>query len=213
METLVEVIEDKLIIVLARFQMSNLEECIKHRSEVVHTVLECLDSFCPRVSVTESFIDASSPLRYPFALNLDKRCCTVRDLAQAIVSNCANPSVVLSGSGKIVPAERFLSLEPYTEIEPHALWELWDISDNFLSKLVKKASDKLNWFARLFNNSAKIPSSKDDLYHELLQWRGDKMTYKDLRQIMDQYSVFAGRNLLVSTRKPNLPIIYFIYHN
>ena len=78
-------------------------------------------------------MDVSSPLRYPFALNSDKKC-TVRDLAQALVSNCANPSVILSGSGKIVPgrivpgkivpAERFLSFEPYTEIEPLTLQEL-----------------------------------------------------------------------------------------
>ena len=207
METLVEVIEDKSVLVITRFQMSNLDKCIKHRSEVIHTVLECLDRFCPRVSVTELFIDASSPLQFPFALNSDKRFCTVQDLAQAIVSNCESPSVVLSGSGKTVPAERFLSFEPYTEIESLILQELWDknnqdklISDNFLSKLVRKASNKLSWFAKLFNNSANIPSSKDDLFHELIKWRDNKttVTYKDFHQKLDEYSLFAGRNILVS---------------
>ena len=116
-ETLVEVIADKSVIVLTRFQAPNLERCIKHRSEVIHTVLECLGTFCPRVSVAESFIDATSPLTYPLALD-SKTVCTVQDLAQAIVSNCVNPSVVLSGSGKIVPVDRFLPFEPYTELEP-----------------------------------------------------------------------------------------------
>ena len=206
METLVEVIEDKSVIVMARFQMSNLEKCIKHRSEVIHTVLECLDRFCPRVSTTESFIDASSPLKFPFALNSDRTLCTVQDLAQAMVGNCVSPSVVLSGCGKTVPAERFLSFEPYTEIEPLVLQELWDvnnedkiISDNFLSKFVRKSSSsKLNWFTKIFNNSANIPSNKDELFHELCKWRGSEMIYKHFHQKLDQYSVFAQRNVLVS---------------
>ena len=204
METLVEVIEDKSVIVLTRFQAPNIEKCIKHRSEVIHTVLECLDRFCPLVSVTELFIDASSPLTYPLALN-SKTVCTVQDLAHAIVSNYTNPSVVLSGSGKTIPVDRFLSFEPYTELEPLTLQELLDknnenkiISDNFLSKFMKKAAYKLNWFAKLFNDSAKLPSSRDDLYHELLKWRNDKVTYKQLCQKLDKSSVFAGRNILVS---------------
>ena len=65
METLVEVIKDKSVVVISRYQTSNLEKCLKHRSEVIHTVLECHNRFCPRVSVTESFVDAFSPLRYP----------------------------------------------------------------------------------------------------------------------------------------------------
>ena len=206
METLVEVIEDKSVIVMAQFQTSNLEKCMKHRSEVIRTVLECLDRFCPRVSTTESFIDASSPLKFPFALNSDRTLCTVQDLAQAMVGNCVSPSVVLSHSGKTVPAERFLSFEPYTEIEPLVLQELWDannedkiISDNFLSKFVKKASSsKLNWFTKIFSDSGDIPINKDDLFHKLLKRRGSEMTYKYLRQKLDQYSVFAGRNVLVS---------------
>jgi hypothetical protein len=208
METLVEVIEEKSVIVICRFQTANLEKCLKHRSEVIHTVLECLNKFCPRVSMAESFINASSPLRYPFGLNSDNRFCTAHDLSQAIISNCESPLVVLSGSGKTVPAERFLSFEPYTEIEPLTLQKLWDennenkiISDYFLLKFVRKASSKLYWFANLFSDSAKLPSSKDDLYHELLKWKDNKMTYKQFRQKLDQYSVFAGRNVLVSIAK------------
>ena len=203
METLVEVIEDKYVVVISRFQRANLEKCLKHRSEVIHTILECHNRFCPRVSVAELFIDASSPLRYPFDLNSGNRFCTVHDLSQAFVlSNCESPLVVLSGSGKTVPAERFLLFEPYTEIEPLTLQKLWDsnnenkiISDDFLLEF---ASNKPNWFTNLINDSAKLPSSKDDLYRILLKWKDNKMTYKHFRQEFDKCSVFAGRNVLVS---------------
>ena len=208
METLVEVIDDKAVLVISRFQTSNLEKCLKHRSEVICTVLECHNRFCPRVSVAESFIDVSSPLKYPFSLSSNNRPCAVHDLSQALVSSCESPLVVMSGSGKTIPAERFLSFEPYAEIDPLTLQELWNknnenkiISNFFLLKFVKKASSKLNWFAYLLSDSATLPSSMDELYHELLKWKDNKMTYKQFRQKLDQYSVFTGRNVLVSVTK------------
>ena len=74
------------------------------------------------------------------------------------------------------------------------------ISDNFLLEF---ASSKLNWFASLISDSAKIPISDDDLYHELLKWKENKRTYKHFRQELDKYSVFMGRNILVSCTKQN----------
>jgi hypothetical protein len=206
METLVEIIEDKSVIVITRFQTSNLEKCLKHRSEVIHTVLECLDRFCPRVSVAESFIDASSPLRYPSTLNFDKTFCSVQALAESIVSN--EPSVVLS-CGKTVPAERFLLFESYAEMEPLTVMELWDennenkiISDYFLLKFVQKTTDELSYLIKAVSGSSTTRTSENQLYQDLLRWRDsdktNKKTYKQLRQTVDQYSVFAGRNVLVS---------------
>jgi hypothetical protein len=206
METLIEIIEDKSVIVITRFQTSNLEKCLKHRSELIHTVLECLNRFCPQVSVAESFIDASSPLRYPSTLNVDKTFCSVQALAESIVSN--EPSVVLS-CGKTVPAERFISFEQYTEMEPLIVMELWDennenkiISDNFLLKFVQKAIDELSYLIKAISGSLTTSTGETQLYQDLLRWRDsdktNKKTYKQLRQAVDQYSVFAGRNVLVS---------------
>jgi hypothetical protein len=202
MDVLVEVTDNKSVTLIARFGTSNLLKSINQRSEVILTILECVKQFCPRVETVESFIDSSSALQYPLDLNSDRTLCSVRDLSEALVSSCECPSVVLSDSGKSIPAESFLSHEPYSEMEPQLLQELWDknneISDAFLAKFVKKiSSSKLNWFINIFNDSASVPSSKDDLSHELIKWRGNKRTYKDFRHQLDKYSVFAGRNILV----------------
>ena len=103
----------------------------------------------------------------------------------------------MSGSGKTVPAERFLSFEPYAEIEPLTLQELWDSkNENKIYILLEFASSKLNWFANLISDSAKTPISDNDLYHELLKWKDNKMTHKHFRQELDKYSVFTGRKLM-----------------
>ena len=214
MDVLVEVNDSKSVIVMARFDhgTSNLLKCIKHRSEIIQTVLECIKQFCPRIKTTESFIDSSSALQYPFALNLDKTHCIVKDICEALASNCECPSVVLSDSGKSMSAEKFLSFEPYSEIALSTLYELWDkeaennvVSEDFTVRFFRHASSKLaEWFVRIFIESADIPSSRDDLIHELIKWRDndttEQKTYKDLRQRLDQYSVFAGRSILVNSK-------------
>jgi ankyrin repeat protein len=203
MDVLVEVTDNKSVTLIARFGTSNLLKSINQRSEVILTILECVKQFCPRVETVESFIDSSSALQYPLDLNSDRTLCSVRDLSEALVSSCECPSVVLSDSGKSIPAESFLSNEPYSEIEPQLLQVLWDmgnesnmISDTFLSRFVKKSLSKLNWFVNIFNDSASVPSCKDDLK----QWRDSEKTNKDFRHKLDKYSVFAGRNILVSIR-------------
>ena len=113
-------------------------------------------------------------------------------------------------SGKSISAESFLSFEPYAEIEATTLEQLLDknndnkvVSDVFLSKLVKKVSSNLPLLIKIFNEEAHIPCSKDDLYQEILNWRDSSIaepkTYSQLRNKFDQHSVFAGRNVLVST--------------
>ena len=207
MDVLVEVTDNKSVTLMARFGTANLMKCINQRSEVILTILECIKQFCPRVVTTESFIDSSSALQYPLALNSDRTLCSVQELSEALVSSCECPSVVLSGCGKSIPAKIFLSYEIYSEMEPQLLQVLWDkgneselISDIFLSRFVKKSSSKLNWLVKIFNESASVPSSKDDLSYELMKWRGNKKTYKDFRHKLEQYSVFAGRNILVSIK-------------
>ena len=206
MDVLVEITDNNSVILMARFGTSNLLKCLNQRSEVILTISGCVNQFCPRVQTIELFIDSSSALQYPLALNSDRTLCSVQDLSEALVSSCECPSIiVLSDYGRSIPAERFLSHEPYTEIEPQLLQVLWDkdnenkiISDSFLSRFIKKSSKKLNWFVNIFDESANVPSSKDDFSHELMKWRDNKKTYRDFRHKLDQCSVFAWRNILVS---------------
>ena len=205
MDVLVEVADNKSVTVIARFANDNLLKCIQHRSEIILTILECINQFCPRIETIESFIDSSSGIQYPFDLN-DKLQCTVQDLCEALTSDCEHPSVVLSDSGKSVPAERFLSFEPYTEVPLPTLCELFDkntenevVPEHNFIKGVASTSKLIELFVQIVSSeSADILSSKD--YHVTFQ-KDDanikQMTYKHLRRRLDQYSVFAGRNILV----------------
>ena len=213
MQTLVEVTSDnKSVALLTRFCKENFVRCIQHRSEVIGIILQCIKQFCPRVSTLESYVCSSSPLRYPLNLscNAELNICTLQKLATAVVSDYVCPSVVLQCN--TIPAKDFLSFEPYLEMKLSTIHELWDekndkevMSERFLSRFAQQATDKLISFIKVFTGSSDSSISDDQLYQNLLKWRdGDannKKTYRDLRQIIDQYSVFAGRNVLVSVIK------------
>jgi hypothetical protein len=72
------------------------------------------------------------------------------------------------------------------------------ISESFLSALVQRRTNEFISFIKTLTGS----SGDDQLYQDLLRWRNsdktNERTYKELRQVVDQYSVFAGRNVLVS---------------
>jgi hypothetical protein len=201
MQTLVEVLPDnKSVLFLARFQKDDLFKCVHHRSEVISTILQCKEQFCSRVQTTELFLDSSSPLRYPVNFLNELNICTVQNLATAIVSDSKSRSVVLQCT--TIPAKAFVSFEPYLEMQLCTIQELCDkenekqvISESFLSALLQQGT---NEFIKILIGS----SSDDQIYQDLLRWRNsdktNKKTYKELRQLVDQYSVFAGRNVLVS---------------
>ena len=219
MDTLVEIVDNKSVVVIVRFKSSHLSKCIEQRSQVLHTVLECVEEFCPRMSRAESFIETTScsALKYPIHLNSWGSTCSISDLAEALVINCENPSVVLSESGKSVSAQSFVSFEPYAEIEASILQELWDnnndnkaVPNAFVSRLIEKLShDKIKLLIRVFNEAACVPVDstciKDYLFQKIVNWRDksetELRTYKDLREKLNSHSVFAGRNILVSIHK------------
>ena len=215
MQTLVEVTSDnKSVTLLARFRKVNLLQCIQHRSNVIDTILHCKEQFCPRVQTTESFVDSSSPLQYPLNTLNEVSICTLQDLATAVVNES---SVVLQCDE--IDAENFLSFEPYLEMKSSTIYELWDeknekkvISERFLSTFAEQASEKLTLLIEVLIEKSASSTRDDQLYQNLLKWRDGDMnnqkTYRDLRQIVDQYSVFAGRNVLVSTdsSQPCMPL-------
>jgi hypothetical protein len=110
-----------------------------------------------------------------------------------------------------IPAKAFVSFEPYLEMQLCTIQELCDkenekqvISESFLSILVQQGTNELISFIKTLIGS----SGDDQLYQDLLRWRNsdntNEKTYKELHQLVDQYSVFTGRNVLVNYKKIKL---------
>ena len=76
------------------------------------------------------------------------------------------------------------------------------ISDSLLSRFFQKTTDELRSLIKTFTGSLTSSTSDDQPYQDLLRWRDsggtNKRTYKELCKCLDEYSIFAGRNVLVS---------------
>ena len=209
-ETTVEVIKQNTVVSLAISCLTDKEvECVEHRSQVIKSILVAKEELCHAVAIHESFIDPST--HQPFS---------ICELAEAILEN---QSVLVSQPGqKMVEIDQLLYFEPYTCLSEEMLRELVAESENSSDKLVSEAFvDKVGKIShtkvdqlkqalginstKFLNVLARAPPFQRDqpeyqckLVFQVWKESTQSPTYRALRSALDKYSVFNGRNILVS---------------
>ena len=106
-----------------------------------------------------------------------------------------------------------LLFEPYANLNVNILQQLFSdetkvVSDKFLYTVAEHIHYKKDFFRDMLKPShaqleekinKEAPDGQCKQFMCMLQcWRGDSGTYQSLRVTLDQFSVFAGRNPLVS---------------
>ena len=209
-ETTVEVIEQNTVVSLIINCLIDKEmECVEHRSQVINSILEAKEELCRAVETDESFIDSNN--HQPFS---------ICELADAILKN---ESILVSQRGqKMVEIDQLLYFEPYNCLSGKILRELVAESENSSDKLVSEAfvdgvgkisrrkMDQLKQVLGIDSTKfqaalARAPPFQRDQpeYQSKLAfqvWKESTQSppHRALRSALDKYSVFNGRNLLVS---------------
>ena len=216
-EALVEVVENsRRVNVMLRCRKDADLKCAQLRSAVIAKVLEAKKEFCPKISVTESFVTPTDAACYPLKPSEDALI-TATEVAKVIVAR-AEYVTTRSGKTKAVNLNDLLRFEPYTDIGEHLLHRLFSeqnlqdsdtIPDEYFLHVSDRIHHKLDHFIILFETSStqldlrmeRRPSGSPLKMVEVLRmWRekhGSKGTYQTLRSELDQFSIFAGRNPLV----------------
>ena len=205
--TLVEFKDNsKTVVVAMRCRQDNVTKCLQLRSQVIQKVLATLREFCPKVVTTESFIDPSELSQYPLKGTSELTLFPLSAVAKSVV---AGKSSVVSMSVKSLSLESLLLFEPYADLGEPILRKLFseekqrliifsiadcipDKNTEMIKKIFKPSPTQLR--ERMSGGSIASP-----VYHVLDMWRDScEGTYQCLREKLDQFSVFAGRNPLVS---------------
>ena len=204
-ETLVEVVEQNRVVVLMRCPEVK-SECLQLRSLLIQKVLAAAREFCSKVSTVESFINPSDTTQYPLKPTSQLALYNISDVATAVAKGV--PAVV-NDSGTSVFLDSLLSFEPYADLGEANLRELFseekqrliifsiadcipDENTEMIKKIFKPSPTQLR--ERMSGGSIASP-----VYHVLDMWRDScEGTYQCLREKLDQFSAFAGRNPLVS---------------
>ena len=203
-KVLVEVIDKKKVIVLFQSHVFSTS-VLELRSLVIQKVRDAVFEFCPKVDTRELFIrpyDVTYPL-------ITATTFSIKSLAVSIVDQ--DLCVISTSNTVTLPVHDLLPVEVYANLGTNILQAFFNendavhkqvVSNQFLSSLTSIWS-KNPKLVDIISSAISQPipqTSAINLEAALKSWRdGNDGTYKSLREILDQLSVFAGMNPLVST--------------
>ena len=184
-------------------------ECTRYRSQVVKYILDAKDELCPTVTVRESLI-------HPDCLatrDIDSQhTFSIAEVAKALAED--KPFVVSQPGGKMVRIDDLLYFEPYAYINIG-----WLFAEDYPNKVVsevkvsKTSHTKVDQLKQVLGvdstrfraGLARAPPFQRDhpeyqckLVFQVWKENTQSPTYRALRSALDKYSVFCGRNPLVS---------------
>ena len=204
-EALVEIRDPpqyKEVVVMLRCWSGQEVECARQRSTIIQMVLGAKEKLCPKVSTKEFVLHPSQVREYPLKSPAERDLISIIEVSRAVVEG--DPGAV-NAFGKITRLEEMLSFEPYYCLGERNIREVFSdqnlepVSDAFIRSLARCDSEKAKQFEKLLVASGLAVGSSLSMEQVLRQWRDNSQgTRKCLRETLNQFSVFAGRNPLVS---------------
>jgi len=187
-ETTVEVTEQNTVVSLTISCLTGKEmDCVKHRSQVIKCILEAKEELSPVVTMKESLIHPGC-LTPPTSFS-SVQLYSLSELAEALVEE---ESVLVSQPGKtVVEVEQLLHFEPYTCFSVEMLKVL--LAEKNSSEIV--AEEFLEVVSRTSHKRIEYQCKQ---VFQVWKESTQTPTYRSLRSVLDKYSVFCGRNPLVS---------------
>ena len=151
-------------------------ECGKLRSSLIGLVRHLQQVHCPSVEVREYLISPDLVRQYPLNDLLDTSLFDMYDVARSIL--CRKPIVLSYKDGRGSLETSSLPLEPY-----HLIAELGP-----------------RYVCQLFNPNMADQPVPETLLREIRKHfnKSTPQLYKELRELMDELSIFGGKNPLVS---------------
>ena len=225
-ETIVEVSEqNKLALLLMSCPQGEEMACVQLRSSLISKILETKEELCAGISNTELLIDSSNLSSYPLPNSSELTLYTSDQVVKAVQEH---KSFVVDITGRRkVNLVNALHFEPYLGMHTRLMDQLFDknvanqeVDDDFLNDLAANIHPKLMQQIPIetvfqmfdisdgrpfYNYCDQFPDERDNpimrCFRLLLTWKNcdtGGSTYQSLRTTLDKYSIFCGRNPLVS---------------
>ncbi len=192
-------------------------EGLIHRSRIVSTIRDTVDSFGHNVNVIESVIDPVQMVKNPLKIPSDLPLVSIKDIAIAVSSN---QRMMKSTQQVGLTFKHLLQFEPYAGLDQTTIQCIHSdknakkdekISSAFVSRFASQIGepdsedlDQINRNSRMYrrilsHSNVRSVSPRQEVVQALKTWRSEtEGTYSCLRETLNKYSVFTGRNPLVS---------------
>ena len=194
-------------------------EGLIQRFRTMSTICETVECFGRNVNVIESVIDPKLVIKHPLKNPSDLPLVNIKDITAAVSSN----RIMIKSTQQIAFAfKHLLQFEPYAGLDQTTIQCIHSdknakknekISTAFISHFASQISDpdsedhdqvvrNSRMYRRILSPFCiKIPpvSPRQEVVQALETWRSEtEGTYSCLRETLNKYSVFTGRNPLVS---------------
>jgi hypothetical protein len=211
-ESLVEVLPDnKAVIFLMHCRDANVAKCMEHRSIIIHQIRKCAKEICGNVKTSEYLIAPTSTLKYPLhTIPSDVFNMEILAFAVANIASLEKPYASSLTGKNTIPVRDLLKLEPYMELSALMIQEICNtnnpryiscLTDDFLLHFTQQANKNplfLEIIGQILNDHGIMDTNVDNLLSKLMEWRDTcHITYQQLHRCMDQFSIFAGLNIVV----------------
>ena len=219
-EIMVELIEEKtVVLMLVRCFKGQELEAVKLRTAVLKKIWEAKQEFCPKAEANEYLIHPSE-LRQISSQTLKVPKISITEIAQTIVEG--SPFVICPSNNKPLPLDTLLYYEPYSRMGKDHIEMLLskkNINNSISPDTLLSLSNFLHPVYQHLVKVLKIPPAElgyhtekwrdhpvQMLHHLFESWasRREQPTFGTLRSEFDQYSIFFGRDPLVSVNNFSL---------
>ena len=205
----IELSEDGKAFVLKMRSEALMPEFFSIRSQIISKVRETVRDFCPNITSVESVIVPQQVKQQKPLPQLTLF--SISDIASAVAHGKKN----VRGECQSITLTKLLQFEPYASLDQHTLQCIHSekkddkITNAFIPYFANQVtdSDRIRMYTTILSQdqlpgaqASQSDSSKQELVHTLETWR-DKTegTYSCLRETLNKYSIFTGRNPLVRT--------------
>ena len=210
-ETIVEVgLQRHWMVVMMRCARDQQIECVALRTAVVKSILDTKDEFCPSVLMQESLISPSS-IQYPIQTRDEIAFYCLKEVAITMIKG---KSYVTNDAHDPIQLRELLPFEAYSGLSEKILVKLFaggkkKVTDSDLNQIAEKAYHNLQLFKAAVKPNpltwqrwCEQAGSNEVLLcvyllHVFLD--GGSKTFKELQTQLSKFSIFCGRNPLVST--------------
>ena len=201
-------VDDHQVAVLMRC-CERKEGALAHtRSQVIREIFAAKEEFCSSTETAELFIPNPT---FPVNTDLSVPFANVTD------SIARHEEGIITSYNTTMELHRLLHFEPYMYFSTECLFDLYSthpqphtLTQQFIESAISSIGSARNfciifsYFCTMLNVSQlKIESNSSHPYQQMLEmfqaWQEKTQgTFQCLREHMDKYSVFSGRNILVS---------------
>ena len=214
-DTIVEVVDRKTVNFLQRCKQSEKLAMVHFRSTIIRTIFEIKEETCPKVCVQEFIINPEDSNHYP--LDLSKvTSVSIENIVQAVIQGEKTVSVT---DRNTLELECLLQFEPYAQFGKDILQELFtsnnskEVTEQFLRRILDtvQCKETIVLFKAIMSQppsqqasnghqcSVKESDDNQDLFEAFQLWRlSGQRKLQDIRDKLDQFSIFAGRNVFES---------------